>query len=83
MSGRWHTRHKRWARKKIFARDGHRCVFCGSDENLTLDHIKPRAAGGGHALQNLQTLCVGCNNLKSKDELIYRKAVRFEKRLKA
>jgi 5-methylcytosine-specific restriction endonuclease McrA len=52
----------------VFARDGHRCVACGSSENLTVDHILARALGGSDALWNLQTLCGPCNTAKAVDE---------------
>jgi len=28
-------------------RDGRVCVYCGSSENLSLDHILPKSLGGG------------------------------------
>ena len=33
----------------MFARDRHRCQYCGSDRHLTVDHVVPRSRGGdGH-----------------------------------
>jgi hypothetical protein len=56
-----------WARKRqrIYDRDGNACVFCGTTERLTLDHIIPRSRGGTDRLDNLQTACKRCNGLKS------------------
>ena len=34
------------SRRALFARDGHRCVYCGSSGRLTLDHVVPRSRGG-------------------------------------
>lgn len=51
-------------RERIFARDGHCCRKCGSTEDLTVDHIWPRAWGGTGRLANLQTLCRECNERK-------------------
>ena len=45
----------------VFARDGNKCLHCGSDENLTLDHIIPFSRGGKTCKKNLQTLCLTCN----------------------
>jgi 5-methylcytosine-specific restriction endonuclease McrA len=48
----------------VFLRDGHVCLKCGRDYGLTLDHILPKAKGGGNETENLQTLCWICNNKK-------------------
>lgn len=48
-------------RKKVFKRDGYKCVKCGFPKNLTVDHITPRHAGGTDELSNLRTLCVLCH----------------------
>lgn len=55
----------RVSRKGIFARDGHRCQYCGAtDVMLTLDHVLPISRGGGHSWTNLVACCVQCNNFK-------------------
>jgi len=41
------SRISRPLRTKIFDRDGRVCVYCGSSENLSLDHILPKSLGGG------------------------------------
>lgn len=51
-------------REQVFDRDGHRCLRCGSPDNLTIDHIKPVSDGGSNAKRNLQTLCQSCNSTK-------------------
>lgn len=48
-------------RRRIYERDGYRCVICGATEDLTIDHIVPRVAGGGNDETNLQTMCRSCN----------------------
>ena len=55
-------------RHRVFARDGYRCINCGSSRNLTLDHVWPRAKGGTSDEGNLQTLCYRCNQLKGDSE---------------
>ncbi|WP_238926066.1 HNH endonuclease [Achromobacter xylosoxidans] len=49
------------AKKKILNRDGGRCLECGSDNALTLQHVIPFSAGGGTSSRNMVTLCEECN----------------------
>jgi len=51
-------------RQNIFKRDGNKCVYCGSTESLTLDHVLPRSRGGGSNWNNLVTACKTCNSKK-------------------
>ena len=55
------------ARDRIFARDGHRCVYCAGvfpPEQLSLDHVQPRMRGGDNSDGNLVTACLSCNGRK-------------------
>lgn len=55
-------------RRAIFARDGHRCQYCGAQaENI--DHIVPRSKGGVHAWDNVVAACRRCNARK-RDHLL-------------
>lgn len=51
-------------RMKVFNRDSFRCVYCGSGENLTIDHATPQSRGGSDDINNLQTTCRACNASK-------------------
>lgn len=55
-----------WARMCIVVktRDGGCCTSCGSQEDLTVDHIIPHAQGGPTTYNNLTTLCRRCHKLK-------------------
>lgn len=52
------------ARAQVYARDGLKCVTCGSTDALTVDHIVPHVLGGSDDIDNLQTLCQPCNSRK-------------------
>jgi len=52
---------RRISRKAVFARDRHRCQYCGSDHRLTVDHVIPRSKGGDHTWDNVVTSCAPCN----------------------
>jgi len=54
-------------RNRIFRRDNHECVYCGSKRDLTIDHVLPRSRGGRNTWTNLTTCCQKCN-LKKGDK---------------
>jgi len=50
------------SRRALFARDGWRCQYCGSNGGkLTLDHVVPRSRGGDSIWENVVTSCAPCN----------------------
>lgn len=51
-------------RKEVYARDNNECVYCGSQDDLSLDHKTPESRGGTHDISNLQTACRKCNGEK-------------------
>lgn len=68
MERKTEKKHKpvgRLLRKKIYARDNHSCVYCGSNEHLTIDHKLPVSRGGGNEEENLATACRSCNSRKA------------------
>lgn len=58
--------HRRAAlnRRSVFARDGHRCQYCGARAE-SIDHVVPRSRGGQHAWDNVVAACRRCNAHKS------------------
>lgn len=63
---KYHTRGLRPNRNRIYRRDGHECVYCGSKKELTIDHVIPKSKGGKNDWINLVTSCFKCN-LKKAD----------------
>jgi|GEM_PF-1228637 len=55
-------------RKRIMERDGNKCVVCGLDKQLTIDHIVPISKGGNSSDENLRTLCKTCNTKKGNKD---------------
>lgn len=56
-------------KRRVFDRDGGRCVHCGSKFLIQFDHIIPIAKGGASTEANLQILCQSCNT-KKRDQII-------------
>lgn len=52
------------SRYNIFKRDGHKCQYCDTTKDLTLDHLIPRSKGGKSTWKNLVTACKRCNSRK-------------------
>ena len=54
--------HRRTAlsRRAVFARDDHRCQYCGGLAD-SIDHVMPRSRGGEHAWENVAAACRPCN----------------------
>lgn len=48
----------------VLERDEFRCVYCGEQNDLQLDHIFPRSRGGLNLYSNLVTACRCCNQSK-------------------
>ena len=56
---------KRLWRRKIKQRWDYECAYCGSDKDLTIDHIVPRSKGGNDFTKNVVCCCHDCNQSKS------------------
>lgn len=69
------TRHDRprpnavtFCRRNLFKRDHSACQYCGGrpgSQELTIDHIVPRAQGGLTTWENCVLACVSCNARKA------------------
>ena len=62
------------SRFEVFKRDSFTCGYCGRTPDdkgvkLEVDHITPRAAGGGDEMTNLVTSCWDCNHGKAAKSL--------------
>lgn len=56
-----------FSRANVYARDEHRCQYCGSafdPAHLTFDHVVPVARGGLKTWENIVTCCIPCNRRK-------------------
>jgi 5-methylcytosine-specific restriction endonuclease McrA len=52
------------SREEIFARDGHKCLVCGSAEKLVIHHKDHHGRGKekpNNDPQNLMTVCTSCH----------------------
>ena len=58
-------------RAVVFRRDNHKCLKCGAEDGLSIDHIVPVSKGGPNTLGNLQTLCMPCNISKGVTTISY------------
>ena len=62
----------------VFERDNYKCIKCsiegksetGKTYNLIADHIIPIALGGSEFnINNIQTLCINCNKIKTANDI--------------
>ncbi len=61
---RYRVKNLKINRNRIFKRDNHQCVYCGSKRSLTIDHVVPKSKGGNNSWTNLVTCCSPCNRKK-------------------
>jgi len=53
-----------FTKTNVFKRDGNQCVYCGSNRQLTIDHVIPTSKGGENDWNNVVTACARCNSEK-------------------
>jgi 5-methylcytosine-specific restriction endonuclease McrA len=58
---------KRLWRKEIKEKWENKCAYCGSKENLTIDHIIPQSKGGTDFTKNVVCCCHSCNQSKGHE----------------
>lgn len=66
------------SRRGVFARDGHRCQYCGGRAE-SIDHVHPRSRGGEHTWENVVAACRRCNTSK-RDRLLGETSMRLANR---
>ena len=57
-------------RRRVLARDGHRCARCERKGSLQAHHVEWRSRGGETAMRNLVTLCSRCHALVHQGLLV-------------
>jgi site-specific DNA-methyltransferase (adenine-specific) len=61
-------------KKRLYKEQDGKCNACGEDFkiwNLEIDHIIPKAKGGGDYYENYQLLCGSCNRIKGDRPMEY------------
>ncbi|KAF0122296.1 MAG: HNH endonuclease [bacterium] len=64
----------RFTRANIYARDRNTCQYCGvvfTKNELSLDHIIPRAYGGASCWENIVCCCFSCNKFLNTVDISY------------
>lgn len=64
---RRHKKPVKFSRISVYGRDGYKCQYCGQKfrmNELTYDHVIPRAQGGKTTWENIVTCCISCNSRK-------------------
>jgi 5-methylcytosine-specific restriction endonuclease McrA len=61
---------KEW--RALCAHYDHRCLCCGEQKPLTVDHVIPVSKGGVNTISNIQPLCGPCNSSKGDKTIDYR-----------
>jgi 5-methylcytosine-specific restriction endonuclease McrA len=67
-----------FTRFNLFLRDEFSCQYCGSRDNLTFDHVVPRASGGVTSWENVVAACSTCN-LKKGSRSLHRSGMSLRK----
>jgi hypothetical protein len=59
-------------RQAVYELHGNKCLCCGSQENICIDHVVPVYKGGKNEIENFQPLCKSCNSSKGTKIIDYR-----------
>lgn len=57
------------SRKELHKLHNSACIYCGSFDRISMDHVVPIYRGGSHGIGNLVSACLACNSSK-KDRTI-------------
>ncbi len=63
------VRYPAFTRFNLFLRDEFRCQYCGSEDEVTFDHVVPRSSGGRTEWTNVVACCPECNRKKGNKSL--------------
>jgi 5-methylcytosine-specific restriction endonuclease McrA len=66
------------SRRAVFARDDHRCQYCGGHAD-SIDHVTPRSRGGQHVWENVVAACRPCN-VRKRDRTPEESGMRLARR---
>lgn len=58
---KFYTENWEGIRKRVYQRDGHRCVMCGKKGKLHAHHIVPVKISKDNSLNNLVSVCETCH----------------------
>lgn len=70
-----HKQLVKFSRYNLYMRDLFQCQYCEDVfdyEDLTIDHVRPRSAGGRTTWENCVTSCKSCNHAKGSHLLLPR-----------
>lgn len=62
-----------FTRFNVFLRDHFKCQYCGkkhASQDLTFDHVVPRASGGTTTWENIVACCEPCNGEKDHKQIM-------------
>jgi rubrerythrin len=62
----WSTSIREYVKER---EKGNVCIYCGSEKDLTLDHILPRSRNGPDSPDNAVWVCKSCNSSKGDKRL--------------
>ena len=65
------VRQRRHRKSKLLAITSGNCVYCGSKDNLEIDHIIPISHGGKGTDDNLVSACRDCNTSKNNHDILH------------
>ena len=61
-------------KQRLYKQQDGKCNACGQDfelRNLEIDHVIPKAKGGGDYYENYQLFCGSCNRIKGDRTMAY------------